>query len=212
MEPSVHPQTTQGPKPALPATTAKPGMSAPIPGIPAAPAKTELQLADIHLPQAPAAWPPAWGWWLLLALVLAMGVFLVVKYRRFKARKQRRQQVLHALDTLAQRLHKERNTAAIADLNILLRRLALTHFPRQQVASLTGKKWLEFLDKSANMTEFTQGAGRILADAPYLAEVTESADIDALIKVVRKWVRQMANKERIKTKNKNKTIIKGEPS
>ena len=159
-------------------------------------AQQELQLADIHLPQEPAAWPPAWGWWVLLALMVALGSLLVLKYRHYQKRKQQRQQVLQALDKLSQRLQNERNTAALGELNILLRRLALMHFPRQKVASLTGQQWLAFLDKSGNSRDFTQGAGRILADVPYLAEVPESADINALIKVVKKWVKQMASKDR----------------
>ncbi len=158
----------------------------------AAQAAPDVQLADIHLPASPGFWPPAWGWWLVLALALMLLVLLALKWRRYRQRKQRQQQVLEALKQLELRLQKEKNTAAIAELNILLRRLALMHYPRQRVASLTGQQWLQFLDESGQMQDFTQGAGQLLAAAPYQAGMPESADLDALVKAVRKWVKQMA--------------------
>lgn len=45
------------------------------------------QLRDIHLPQAVHWWPPAPGWWIVAALVLALTIWLV----RYLQRRYRRQ-------------------------------------------------------------------------------------------------------------------------
>ena len=45
------------------------------------------QLRDIHLPQAVHWWPPAPGWWVVAALILALTIWLV----RFLQRRYRRQ-------------------------------------------------------------------------------------------------------------------------
>ena len=46
------------------------------------------QLRDIHLPQSGGFWPPAPGWWLLIAIAIALGILAFVLIRR-KRRKNR---------------------------------------------------------------------------------------------------------------------------
>jgi hypothetical protein len=151
-----------------------------------------LQLRDIHLPGAPAFWPPAPGWWLLAAMLLALLVWLtLIALRRYRIRRQRRR-VLSALASLEHQLASEGTPDALAHMSVLLRRLALMRFPRQHVAALTGNAWLRFLDESGGDGQFTQGPGRLLATAPYQRALPSDLDAARLVALLREWVARNA--------------------
>lgn len=75
-----------------------------------------------------------------------------------------------------------------AELATLLRRAAMNRHPRVQVAGLTGRDWLEFLDDDTH--QFTNGVGACLSTAPYARG--QAPDFDALFTLCEKWVRRNA--------------------
>lgn len=145
-----------------------------------------LQLRDIHLPQAPDFWPPAPGWWLAAAVVLALLAWLgLTGWRRLRLQRRRRR-LLQSLEQLDRTLGPEQDPRFASEVSILLRRLALTRYPRQQVAGLTGEAWLRFLDRHGGDGGFTTGPGRVLADAPYAPQ--PRIDREALRRLAEKWI------------------------
>ena len=74
----------------------------------------------------------------------------------------------------------------VKDLSILLRRLCVSIFPRTDSASLTGDRWLEFLDRPLSSSQFTSGPGRILVDAPYRPQVA-AEQIEPLLELCADW-------------------------
>jgi hypothetical protein len=153
---------------------------------PAAP--QALQLRDIHLPAAPAFWPPAPGWWLLAIVLLLLLAWLApVALQRYRLRRQRLR-VLGALARLEENLASERSPDALAQISVMLRRLALLRFPRKDVAALTGNGWLRFLDESGGDGRFLNGPGRALATGPYQAALPLDTDVPGLVELVRGWV------------------------
>jgi len=149
-------------------------------------ATSALQLRDIHLPPAPSFWPPAPGWWLLAALLLALliwaGLLLV---RHYRLRRQRRR-ILQALQQLDQQYGAGQDAAFASEVSILLRRLALQRYPRDQVAALTGDAWLHFLDQHGTDNQFQQGPGWVLAEAPYAPD--RNIDRSALLTLAEQWI------------------------
>jgi hypothetical protein len=145
-----------------------------------------LPLRDIHLPTPPSWWPPAIGWWLLLGLLVVVFALLWFLVRRFKQLRYRKQALLY-LNELEQNV--DSTSHFVAELSTLLRRSALCAFPDTDCASLSGSKWLEFLDQNLADTSFTTGVGRCLADGPYQPEV----DIErkALIALCRRWLKKL---------------------
>ncbi|WP_299022319.1 DUF4381 domain-containing protein [uncultured Photobacterium sp.] len=99
-----------------------------------------LPLADVHLPNIPGYWPLTWGWWLCIAailIVISVAFFLIRKHlMKQRARKEALQQLKHF-----------NNPEQLGNINLLLRQTAMSYYPRQQVASLTGEQWLSFLDQ-----------------------------------------------------------------
>ncbi|HEY3487704.1 MAG TPA: DUF4381 domain-containing protein [Gammaproteobacteria bacterium] len=145
-----------------------------------------LQLRDIHLPADVLWWPPAPGWWLLLLIIVA-AVLALWYWRRNRGSRRLQQLALAELQVIAEnfaRHHEQRR--ALENLSILLRRVAVTRYPRAEVAALTGLRWLQFLDSVTGSEDFTSGPGRALAEAPYNPAL--SADVPALIELSRRWL------------------------
>jgi hypothetical protein len=143
----------------------------------------QLELRDIHTPAAPPAWPPAPGWWLLAVLLLAALALLGRKGWQAVRRARRRRRILAELDGLR---GQPCGAALIGEVSALLKRVALSRFPRRDVAALTGTDWLAFLDRTGGSGGFGQGAGRVLADGPYAP--APGCDADALLALARTWL------------------------
>jgi len=152
----------------------------------------KLQLQDIHLPESASFWPLALGWWLLIAVVVVLIAWLIVKVlKRIKQRKYRAK-IFSKFDVLEKKLKTKPSNAVIAEINTLLRQLAVTYYPRSKIASLTGGDWLHFLDQSGGTQGFSRGAGRILIEAPYrLEKEVENLNIKELIPLIRSWARKV---------------------
>jgi hypothetical protein len=144
-----------------------------------------LQLRDIHAAPPPGLWPPAPGWWvlaLLLAILLVLGMLWL--RGRYQARRFRRQAMLE-LENITDK-YKNNHDGLIAETGVWLRRVALQRYPQEEVASLTGSAWLEFLDATGGDGEFRNGAGRVLETGPYRQRVQDVA-VDSLLALARSW-------------------------
>jgi hypothetical protein len=149
----------------------------------------QIPLRDLHLPEAVGWWPPAPGWWLLLALV-ALGSLILLRRAWLNWRRDAPRRV--ALKELARLEHswrESRNPVLLASrLSELTRRTMLAYAPRQEVAGLTGHEWLAWLDRGMDERLFTEGAGRNLQELPYRragAPVSE-VEVNGLLEAVRR--------------------------
>lgn len=72
-------------------------------------------------------------------------------------------------------------------LSALAKRVALTAWPRSEVADLTGQAWLAFLDRSGGLELFAKGPARRLEDAAYAGTLPEGDEV-AIRKALREWI------------------------
>lgn len=143
-------------------------------------------LRGLHLPPPVSAWPPAPGWWILVALVFVLLLSAAWLWRR-RRRLAYRRMALHQLKHLRSAANEGRASATIlAELSILLRRAAISRYGRQQVAALHGEDWLAFLDRTGRTEAFTQ-QGRALLDAPYRRQTSQ--DAGPLLDLAQNWLR-----------------------
>ena len=146
-------------------------------------------LRDIHLPPDPAFWPPAPGWWALAACVALPAAALLLRQVREARRRRPRREALRLLAALREDLAAGREAGRIvAESATLLRRAALGRFPREQVAGLSGRAWLEFLARHGGGPEFTRGVGEQLLTAPYAARA--ESDPEGLLRLCEQWIRE----------------------
>ena len=151
------------------------------------PTAATLDLHDIHAAAVPSFWPPAPGWWLLVAVLLTVLVLLGLwAARRYRIR-QRKRQIMDELESLSAGYSKDNISNFVASLSMLLRRVALQRHARARVASLTGTDWLRFLDDTGGAGEFAGGVGQILETGPYQRHNRE-VPAEALLALVRRWV------------------------
>lgn len=147
------------------------------------PASPLDQLKDIHLPEAVSIWPLAWPWWALLVCALALITFIVVRYKK----NQWRRQALGQLKNIA----TSDELFCVQQCNRLLKQVALYRFG-QSCASLSGEKWLEFLDSKVKTAIFTDhfNTFAFIIDQP--REVGTSIDVIQLKKAIEHWIRKHA--------------------
>jgi hypothetical protein len=158
------------------------------------------QLKDIHLPEPISWWPLAPGWYLLFfftALLISLIAYKIyINYRNALAKKQ----ALRVLEHYQQGYNQEHNLPLTsAHISELLRRVALVYFPREQVASLHGDAWLEFLNQTANDVDFNS-VRDLLLNAPFTPNpcpvassqepVENTLDLTPLFIKAKLWIKQ----------------------
>lgn len=146
------------------------------------------QLKDIHLPEPIGWWPLAPGWYLVMALVLLILLYLTyLAYKRYRHALAKKN-ALALLDSYQQHYKQEPNVAATsANISALLRRVALVYFPREQVASLHGEAWLQFLQQTAKGSDF-ESVREMLLDAPFKNDLT--MNLEPLFQQAKLWIKQ----------------------
>ncbi len=156
-----------------------------------------LPLRDIHLPTAISWWPPALGWWLVLATLVCLVAiyFMVKKIRHARRLKRVTNETFHTIKKQFLQTHNKIRLAQ--QLSTLLRRASISFYPRQNTAGLTGKNWLNYLDDTslaAKQPGFNGPLGEILLTAPYMPEPdtaknnTIEYDADTLLILCEQWL------------------------
>lgn len=157
---------------------------------------TTLPLRDIHLPGPVSWWPLAPGWWILMLLIfisIALVLFFIRRRRlhRISATYLARQE-LERIKTDYKLIQNK--VVLVKELSELIRRLSISIYKRDEIASLTGQDWLEFLDQSIDNNLFSVGIGRVLIEAPY----QDKPDYDSaeLIILISSWIESVSRKRK----------------
>jgi hypothetical protein len=145
-------------------------------------------LTEIGLPDPVPWWPPAPGWYVVAGL-LVLGLLWQAwrLLHRWQANAYRREALSELRDIEAS------GVDALVRLPALLKRSALSAYPRAAVASLSGDAWLGFLDGCLGTTDFTRGPGRPLAELAYdpaAAARLSGSDVRSLVRLAQRWVRR----------------------
>jgi len=144
-------------------------------------------LNDIVVPPPAPWWPLAPGWYIaggILALLLLWRIYI---YWQAAKRNRYRRAALKELSVI----RIQGDFAALRRLPLLLKRTALSAWPREEVASLSGPPWHEFLDRTAQTKLFAGGAGQILDQLAYTGRETAppaTADAGTLLAASEFWL------------------------
>ena len=147
------------------------------------------QLRDLHVPDPVSFWPPAFGWWMVALLMLALmaiGMW-AIWYRKKTAP---RRLALVELTKLKAKFDETQDSATLmGNLSQLLRRYAILCFGRQSVAGLTGVSWLKFLDEHGKTQQFSSEIGQqAFVAIPYGAQGSVKAD--EMLTLAERWIKQ----------------------
>lgn len=149
----------------------------------------ELPLKDIHIPTDTLSfWPLAPGWWIVGVLLPLLCFLSIIVYKYFK-----QTNAIKSARKLLFKLKNDKNAEKLQILiaiSVLIRRVAISTAPREQVAGLNGLAWLAYLDRSFKDAPFSQGVGRCLADAQYRKNLDSDFDIEDLFKLCDRWLKK----------------------
>jgi hypothetical protein len=148
------------------------------------------QLRDIHTPFEAGWWPPAPGWWVLLALALIALVYLI---RSFREQLRKRQPIKQARTLYAEIYHNYRTgvisqTRYLHASNELLKRLVIHGLGRQSARKINDRTWLKFLDNLSGRTDFCEGPGRLLGNQRF--HENPEVDVEALHPILERFFKE----------------------
>jgi hypothetical protein len=136
-------------------------------------------LHDFYQPPPPAWTPQTIGWYVVFAVIALLAMWMTIHtLRRWLANRYRRE----ALRELALLQPEQFST--------LLKRTALSAWPREKVASLSGDAWLKFLNESAENNSFHQTPGNRIEEIALRSQTLSGEDERTLRKITAEWIRR----------------------
>ena len=127
------------------------------------------------------------GWRIVFCIVAAMFLTGVLIYHT--PRMKRRREALAVFKTIRRSFFSAGDVSVLAaELSVLMRRVAISRFGREETAALNGEKWLDFLKRTgAKLNE----QDRLLLTTQAYAPVSEEKNKSGgkhLLRSVRKWL------------------------
>lgn len=146
-------------------------------------------LRDIHLPAPVHGWPLAPGYFIMALLCLLTIACIVWGVKYYRKRGQVKREALQLLTTYEQRYAISRDSQESSTaVSELLKRVALSYYPRQRVASLQGEEWLLFLCDTSKHVDF-QRVRDALLEWPYQPPHAHH-DMTPVFELARTWIEQ----------------------
>jgi hypothetical protein len=143
-------------------------------------------LKDIRTPASIENWPPAYGWWLLVFLLVVSICLLTIWLIKVQKVGHVKRQALKAL----QRIDTS-DLDCVSQLNQLLKRVALHYFPNQNVQQMYGPQWTAFLirtlpnNKAKEVSETFESMQQTL----YQPHTSENSEFSRYSKSVETWIK-----------------------
>lgn len=166
------------------------------------PTEQALPLADIHLPNAVSAWPPAIGWWLVAVLIIMMLIGVFYGYKYYQKKYGYRRAALNLLRQHHQAYQAKQTSSfdtAISMMTIL-KRTAITAY-KVEHAALFGQAWIDFLNQQSKESHFTDALANWMVTLQYQntnnqhknnqeSEDKSNIDINELYRACQLWIKQ----------------------
>ena len=151
-------------------------------------------LRDIHLPDAISWWPPAIGWWILLALVIAAFILIPKLYRRMTYTPLNKV-ANSTFNNIVDKYNENNNVSDfVIQTSQFLRQTAMSYCGREEVAQLTGEKWVQALNSITEQDYFNDDIKQNLVNAPYQKNIT--IDTEQFINAVQSWLEELPKQSR----------------
>jgi len=137
------------------------------------------KLHDFYQPAPPTWSPQTIGWYVVFAVTGLVVLLMAIRSLRRWLRNRYRREALRELAALP------------ADqFSTLLKRTALTAWPREKVASLSGEAWLGFLNETARSDAFEREPGRRIEEIAFGQTPLSGDDERALRAIAAEWIRR----------------------
>jgi len=138
-------------------------------------------------------WPLAWGWWLVIVMIIiGLGVTLSYMLKRMRYHKSWQYQAFIRLQDIQQKVPHDTAKIILQNLSLELRKIAMLTTQREQCAGLIGMQWLRWLhDHDPSGFNWTEN-GRVLIEAQYMPQsvTSDPQRLHQLIAAAQGWVQK----------------------
>ncbi|MBS9778390.1 MAG: DUF4381 domain-containing protein [Gammaproteobacteria bacterium] len=143
------------------------------------------QLNTIRLPEPVSWWPLAYGWWVLIGVLIVITLIACIMLYRHR----------RSITTLAIKEIKNLPNNDIemltVELSMLIRRFARQRGGRASSSiaheTLIGSEWVDFLSQDGAMEK---EIAQYFADAPYQKDFSQAPSATVLKEATKRWVRR----------------------
>ena len=119
------------------------------------------QLRDVHLPEAISWWPLAWGWWVLLVLIICAASTTIWLIKRSINKNRYRGLATTELKSAFRQWNQDNNNMAyLQNANAILKRAVLHTTQQASLTTNSGQAWVELLNNwsAQTLSETSQNA------------------------------------------------------
>ena len=127
------------------------------------------------------------GWKSLGIFLVIATISLLIKWAIRYHKNTYRRAADNVLAQIEKKFSLEKDRACLNDSLILLKQVAITAFGRANVAELSGKAWLKFLESKAKNTPFLKYEDDILNSLYLKNELNEHTTL-AVLALTKKWI------------------------
>lgn len=147
------------------------------------------QLRDIHIPDGVSWWPLAIGWWITIAIIMAVTVLLIAKAIFQQRRKRFAGYALIELEQIKQDDDKD----WLIQAHQIMRRASLCYFPKSQVAAMDIRHWITLLYQTSGDI-WTQQSLQLLEEGVYRnPDSIDPTHKEQFLHEVGLWLRNLPN-------------------
>ena len=125
---------------------------------------------------------------MLLALACVAG--LVRLYQYWRANRYRREALQELSGLLTRWQASKDDLAYLTQLQALLKRTAITRFPREEVAAKTGEAWLAFMNRSTGSRDYSVGKAEAFIESAYKPDAGTDINVTQIHRLAESWIRR----------------------
>ena len=105
------------------------------------------QLKDIYLPsQISSWWPLAYGWWIVIAVLIILALLVLFIISKRKKHQLYTDSIINDFKSNVGDVYISNSKEVMQSVSVYLKRVAMYRFTKDDIKTLHGKAWIEYLN------------------------------------------------------------------
>ncbi|MGQ4002146.1 DUF4381 domain-containing protein [Francisellaceae bacterium CB300] len=149
------------------------------------------QLKDIYLPpQISSWWPLAYGWWIVIAVLILLVLLALLVLRKRKKHKQYINTVVNDFKENLGAVYVTKPKEVVQSISVYLKRIAVHKFPKDEIKTLHGKAWVDYLESKTKKDVFDGEVTSYLTNT-YKPYELDDSELEKIVSASEKWIRRV---------------------